>query len=229
MAYDFTGWTMVFDLDGTLVETAPDLHAALNHTLAKKKLPPVSLDSIRMMIGDGAKALIRKGLAQNQAAIDEEEIDQDLWPTFLDHYLENITRLSVPFERCQETLASLQADGATLTVCTNKAQHLAEQVLKGLDLEQYFSATVGGDTLAIKKPDGQHILETVHQGGGDPARAIMVGDAWTDERAARDAELPFVFVSFGYGSLSNQPYDRLRSIDHWRNMQQALSELASLD
>ena len=69
MAYDFTGWTMVFDLDGTLVETAPDLHAALNHTLAKKKLPPVSIDSIRMMIGDGAKALIRKGLAQNQATM----------------------------------------------------------------------------------------------------------------------------------------------------------------
>ncbi|MEL6414806.1 MAG: HAD hydrolase-like protein, partial [Pseudomonadota bacterium] len=88
MAYDFTSWTIVFDLDGTLVETAPDLHAALNHTLAIKQLAPVSLESIRMMIGDGAKALIRKGLAQNQAPVDEDEIDQHLWPTFLDHYLE---------------------------------------------------------------------------------------------------------------------------------------------
>ena len=228
MEYDFSGWTIVFDLDGTLVETAPDLHAALNHTLATKHLPPVSLDSIRMMIGDGAKALIRKGLAQSHAAIDEDEIDQVLWPIFLDHYLENITRLSTPFDMSQETLASLQSSGATLTVCTNKAQHLAEQVLKGLDLEKYFSATIGGDALSIKKPDGEHILETVRRGGGDPARAIMVGDAWTDERAARDAALPFVFVSFGYGSLSDQPYDRLRSIDHWRNMQQALSELARL-
>ena len=229
MAHDFTGWTIVFDLDGTLVETAPDLHAALNHTLAKKQLDPVSLDSIRMMIGDGAKALIRKGLAQNQVEIDEVEIDQDLWPTFLDHYLENITRLSEPFDMCPETLEVLKSQAANLTVCTNKAQHLAEEVLKGLDLEKYFSATVGGDALAIKKPDGAHIIETVRKGGGDPARAIMVGDAWTDERAARDAELPFVFVAFGYGSLSNQPYDRLRSIDHWQNMQQALSELARLD
>jgi len=229
MAHDFTGWTIVFDLDGTLVETAPDLHAALNHTLAKKQLDPVSLDSIRMIIGDGAKALIRKGLAQNQAEIDEAEIDHDLWPTFLDHYLENITRLSEPFDMCLETLEVLQSQGANLTVCTNKAQHLAEEVLKGLDIERYFSATVGGDALAIKKPDGAHIIETVREGGGDPVRAIMVGDAWTDERAARDAELPFVFVSFGYGSLSNQPYDRLRSIDHWQNMQQALSELARLD
>lgn len=228
MTFDFTGWTLVFDLDGTLVETAPDLHAALNYTLAKKNLAPVSLESIRMMIGDGAKALIRKGLAQNKTEINEDEIDQVLWPTFLDHYLENITRLSVPFEDCQETLARLKSDGATLTVCTNKAQNLAEQVLKGLDLDQYFSATVGGDALSIKKPDGRHIIETVRKGGGDPARAIMIGDAWTDERAARDAELPFVFVSFGYGSLSDLPYDRLRSIDHWRNMQQALSELARL-
>jgi len=229
MAHDFTGWTIVFDLDGTLVETAPDLHAALNHTLAQKQLAPVSLASIRMMIGDGAKALIRKGLAQNQAEIDEEEIDLDLWPTFLEHYLANITRLSAPFDTCRETLQTLQSRGANLTVCTNKAQHLAEQVLTGLDLEKYFSATVGGDALAFKKPDGRHIIETVRKGGGNPARAIMVGDAWTDERAARDAELPFVFVSFGYGSLSNQPYDRLRSIDHWQTMQQALSELARLD
>ena len=229
MAHDFTGWTIVFDLDGTLVETAPDLHAALNHTLAQKQLAPVSLESIRMMIGDGAKALIRKGLAQNQAVIDEKEINQHLWPTFLDHYLANITRLSVPFDLCRETLQILQSCGANLTVCTNKAQHLAEQVLIGLELEKYFSATVGGDALAFKKPDGRHIVETVRKAGGDPARAIMVGDAWTDERAARDAELPFVFVSFGYGSLSNQPYDRLRSIDHWQNMQQALSELARLD
>ena len=183
MAEDFKDWTIVFDLDGTLVETAPDLHAALNHTLARKQLPPVSLESIRMMIGDGAKALIRKGLAQNQAVIDEDEIDQDLWPAFLDHYLENITRLSVPFDSCRETLENLRSYGANLTVCTNKAQHLAEEVLKGLDLERYFSATVGGDALNIKKPDGRHIIETVRKGSGDPARAIMVGDAWTDERS----------------------------------------------
>lgn len=228
MVHDFTGWTIVFDLDGTLVETAPDLHAALNHTLAQKNLAPVSLESIRMMIGDGAKALIRKGLAQNDAMIDETEIDEVLWPSFLDHYLQNITRFSQPFDDCRETLTDLQSAGAALTVCTNKAQHLAEQVLKELEMDQFFSSTVGGDHLEIKKPDGRHITETVRLGGGDPSRAIMVGDAWTDERAARDAELPFVFVSFGYGTLSNEPYDSLRSIDHWRDMKRALSELTHL-
>ena len=226
ISFDFSDWTLVFDLDGTLVETAPDLHAALNHTLATRNLAPVSLETVRMLIGDGAKAMIRKGLLHHGIAVDEDELTASLWPTFLDHYKANITRFSAPFEACVETLADLRAAGATLAVCTNKSQALAELVLSGIELDQMFSAVVGGDVLKTKKPDGTHIIETVRKGGGDPGRAIMVGDAWTDERAARDARLPFVFVSFGYGTLSDHPYDRLRSIDHWRDMQQALSELA---
>lgn len=226
MSFDLSGWTLVFDLDGTLVETAPDLHAALNHTLSVKDLGPVSLKTIRMMIGDGAKALIRKGLAHHGAPVDDAEVESRLWPVFLEHYRTNITRLSEPFEACVPTLETLKDQGATLAVCTNKAQGLAEAVLSGLTLTEHFSAVVGGDALAVKKPDGRHVTETIKKAGGDPARAIMIGDAWTDERAARNAELPFVFVSFGYGTLTGQPYDRLRSIDHWRDMQQALSELA---
>lgn len=226
MSIDLSGWTMAFDLDGTLVESAPDLHAALNHTLASKKLAPVSLEIIRMMIGDGAKAMIRKGLAHHGVPVDEKELSDQLWPIFLDHYRENLTRISTPFEHCVETLVDLRNAGANLTVCTNKSQDLAERLLSGLNLDQYFSAVIGGDALGFRKPDGRHIIETVTKSRGDPARAIMIGDAWTDERAARDAKLPFVFVSFGYGTLSDHPYDRLRSIDHWRDMQQALTELA---
>ncbi len=226
MAFDFSGWTLVFDLDGTLVETAPDLHAALNHTLALKGLDPVSLETIRMMIGDGAKALLRKGLTHNNVPINEAEIDDDLWPAFIEHYLTNITRLSAPFEHCVETLDALKASGATLAVCTNKAQNLAEEVLSGLVIDQYFGAVVGGDTLAVKKPDGEHILETIKRAGGTPAKAIMIGDAQTDERAARDAKLPFVFVTFGYGTYSGEPYGPVRSINHWQDMWQALTELA---
>lgn len=226
MSSDLSGWTLVFDLDGTLVETAPDLHAALNHTLSVKDLGPVSLETIRMMIGDGAKALIRKGLAHHGAAVDEDEVDALLWPTFLEHYRANITRLSEPFDACVPTLSDLKDQGATLAVCTNKAQALAEAVLAGLTLTKHFSAVVGGDVLGVKKPDAHHLTETIKKAGGNPTRAIMIGDAWTDERAARAAQLPFVFVSFGYGTLTGQPYDRLRSIDHWRDMQQALSELA---
>ncbi|MEL6861874.1 MAG: HAD-IA family hydrolase [Pseudomonadota bacterium] len=226
MGFDFSGWTLVFDLDGTLIETAPDLHDALNHTLATKGLAPVTLDTIRMMIGDGAKAMIRKGLDFHGVAADEDEIRDELWPIFLEHYQQNITRLSEPYDHCVETLETLKQDRATLAVCTNKSQRLAEQVLSGLNMDGWFNAVIGGDALGFKKPDGRHIVQTVEKAGGRQERAIMVGDAWTDERAARHAELPFVFVSFGYGTLSRQPYDRLRSIDHWRDMLQALNELA---
>ncbi|MEL6859596.1 MAG: HAD hydrolase-like protein [Pseudomonadota bacterium] len=226
MRFDFSGWTLVFDLDGTLVETAPDLHAALNHTLATKNLGPVSIETIRMMIGDGAKALIRKGLSHHHMPIDEDEIDSVLWPQFLEHYEANITRLSAPFEDCVACLERLRAAGATLAVCTNKAQGLAEQVLTGLGLAPFFSATVGGDALPVKKPNGDHILETISRAGGTAERAIMIGDSQPDEKAARNAGLPFVFVSFGYGTLSNHPYDRLQSVDHCRDLEQTLITLA---
>ncbi|MEO0449146.1 MAG: HAD-IA family hydrolase [Pseudomonadota bacterium] len=228
MRHDLSGWTVVFDLDGTLIETAPDLHAALNHTLAQKNLAPVPLESIRMMIGDGAKAMIRKGLDYHSEPIDHDEIDAQLWPTFIEYYKQNITRLSEPYEACIPTLNALRDAGAIMGVCTNKAQNLAEEVLNGLSLTSYFGSIVGGDTLPTKKPDADHILETVRRAGGDVNCTIMVGDAWTDEKAARNAGLPFIFVSFGYGSLSAEPYEFLKSIDHWRDMQQAIAELAGL-
>ncbi|MEO0549364.1 MAG: HAD hydrolase-like protein [Pseudomonadota bacterium] len=228
MGTTFQDWTLVFDLDGTLVETAPDLHAALNHTLTLKGLKPVSIETIRMMIGDGAKALIRKGLEWNRSSIDEAEIDEVLWPAFLDHYIANICRLSRPFEGALPTLEHLRAEGASLAVCTNKAQDLAERVLTGLSMADLFVATLGGDTAPSKKPDGAHIIDTVAKAGGNPAKTIMVGDSHTDERAARDAELPFVFVTFGYGALTGDPYDRIQSIDHWSEMASALKTLRHL-
>ncbi len=225
MTTDFDGWTLLFDLDGTLVETAPDLHAALNHTLESKGLEPVSIETIRMMIGDGAKALIRKGLSWNNAPVDEHEVDEILWPRFLDHYIDNICRLSRPYDQSVETLGYLQDQGAQLAVCTNKAQDLAERVLAGLELSGFFSATLGGDAATSKKPHAAHIEETVNLAGGRMDRAIMVGDSHTDERAARNAKLPFVFVTFGYGALTGDPYEPLRSVDHWSEMASALKTL----
>lgn len=227
MTPDYTGRTLVFDLDGTLVETAPDLHDALNHTLAFKGLGPVTLDMIRMMIGDGAKALIRKGLTYHEATIDVDEIEGVLWPVFLDHYSKNIIQHSRPFDAVIDCLEQFREAGATMAVCTNKAQHLAEMILNGLEIDRFFSAIVGGDALPVKKPDAAHLLTTIARANGDPARAIMVGDSQTDEKAARNAGLPFVFVSIGYGNLSSQPDERVRSIDHWRDLPQALSQLTA--
>ena len=228
MRYDLSDWTLVFDLDGTLIDTAPDLHAALNYSLAQKRLAPVPLEAIRMMIGDGAKAMIRKGLVHHGLEIDEAEVETVLWPALLEHYVAHITDLSRPFDTCVEALEVFRSYGATLSVCTNKAQGLAEAVLDGLELSDYFASVVGGDALAVKKPDGEHIFEAVRRANGTKDRAIMVGDAWTDEKAARNAGLPFVFVSFGYGTLSSEPYDDLQSISHWREMERAIAALAGL-
>jgi len=226
MSFDFSGWTLAFDLDGTLVETAPDLHAALNHTLAHRGLAPVTIETIRMMIGDGAKAMITKGLSFHRAQIDPQEIEEELWPVFLDYYANNISKLSRPFESSVACLESLREAGACLAVCTNKAQHLAEKLLDELALSSLFVEIVGGDALAVKKPHANHLLETIRRCNGARERAIMVGDSQTDEKAARNAGLPFVFVSVGYGNLSSQPDERVRSIDHWRDLPQALSQLA---
>lgn len=222
---DLSDWTLIFDLDGTLVESAPDLHAALNHTLAYKGLEPVALSDIRMMIGDGAKALIRKGIRHNQRDVDESEVDSVLWPIFIDHYLANITRLSHLFEGTRSALETLKSNGARLAVCTNKAQVLALEVLKGLDVLHHFETVVGGDITVNKKPSGDHILETLALAGGKRGHAIMIGDSTTDERAARDAKLPYIFVTFGYGVLEGKPGSDCVVIDHWQDMEAAVRQL----
>ena len=197
-ATDLTGWTVVFDLDGTLVDTAPDLHASLNHCLETAGLTPVPFDAVRGMIGEGAKAMIRKGLSWNEAPHEAHDIDV-LWETFLTHYRQNICRLSRPFPDAVSVLDGLIGDGATCAVCTNKTQILAEAVLDGLNLSGRFAAIVGADSVPSKKPDGDHILRTIQAAGGAAGRSIMIGDSQTDERAARNAGLPFIFVTFGYG------------------------------
>lgn len=197
-ATDLTGWTVVFDLDGTLVDTAPDLHASLNHCLTAAGYEAVPFEAVRGMIGEGAKAMIRKGLSWNGA--NESNVDiEPMWEAFLDHYRKNICRLSRPFPDAVEVVDDLLAKGATCAVCTNKTQKLAEAVLEELALSTRFAAIVGADSVPAKKPNGDHILRTVGLTHGDKERAIMIGDSLTDERAARDAGLPFVFVTFGYG------------------------------
>ena len=179
------------------------------------------------MIGDGAKALIRKGLSWHDHPVDEALVTEEMWPVFLEHYLANICRFSHLYEGAGDSLVALKASGATLAVCTNKAQHLAEEVIKGLGLNSHFAAILGGDAPTAQKPDGRHILETIAFAGGDPGRAIMIGDSQTDERAASDARLPFVFVRFGYGDRLGLDVPAFREVGHWREMYAALRDLTT--
>ena len=195
------GIAVLFDLDGTLIHTAPDLQATLNHVLTRYEYQPVSAEVTNEIIGDGAKAMLRAGLAHQNIELPESIID-DMFNLFLAHYEANIAIESAPFEGCEDALSRLKEAGAILAVCTNKKQHLAEAVLNALELTAYFSTIVGADSVPSRKPDAGHIYTTLERAGGAAERAIMIGDSQTDERAALNAGLPFMYVPFGYGSMS---------------------------
>lgn len=191
------GWTIVFDLDGTLVESAPDLLRALNHCLRDFDMPPVELGTIRTMIGRGAMAMIAAAL--QRAGLDVGETKRrELWTDFIAHYEQNICVESHLFDGVEAALDALKAQGAQLAVCTNKTQALSDRLLSEIGINARFAAIVGADSVSARKPDGRHILETIERAGGRRDRAIMVGDSRTDEGAALDAGLPFLFVPFGY-------------------------------
>lgn len=218
------GWTVVFDLDGTLVDTAPDLLGGLNHVLEHAGLEPVSLDLVANMIGHGARAMIDKGLRYRGIEPDDHLL-QTYFDRFIVYYSQHIAVGSRPFDRAEAVLDELSAAGALLAVCTNKTQLLTDRLLGELGLTPRFAAILGADSVPSKKPDGDHIVRTVQAAGGDPARAIMVGDSRTDERAARNAGLPFVFVPFGYEAESVEAIGADAVVTHYTQLPLAISRL----
>lgn len=191
------GCTIAFDLDGTLVETAPDLIGALNTVLAEEGLPPVPFSDARILVGRGATFLVTKGFERAGADL-PAGIMPRLHARFLAVYRERIARESRPFPGCLAALADLTARGAALAVCTNKPQHLTDALLEALDISGLFAAVVGGDVLPTQKPDPATLLLAIGRAGGDRSRAILVGDASPDTGAAKAAGIPCVVVDFGY-------------------------------
>lgn len=220
------GWTIVFDLDGTLVESAPDLLNALNHSIAPLGLAPIALKDIRTMIGQGAKAMIRAALNSHDYAFDEDLVEQ-LWISFLDHYRANIAVDSHAFEGVEEALDTLSARGATLSVCTNKTQRLSEQLLDELGLSQKFAAIIGADSVPAKKPDAGHLLTAIERAGGDPACAVLVGDSQTDEKAARNAGLPFIFTPLGYETATVEEIEAVAILRHYSTLSDLISAVVA--
>lgn len=198
--HDLTAWTLAFDLDGTLVETAPDLMGTLNRLLAQRGLPRVPLASARHLVGHGARALLEHGFQEAGASWDEAA-SPALFDAFIEDYRAHIADLSRPYDGVVDTLDRLAARGATLCVATNKRTDLSVTLIEALNLTRHFAAIVGPDVVSARKPSGAHLREAVLKAGGDPARALMIGDSATDARAARDAPMPCVLVSFGYTDI----------------------------
>lgn len=202
---DLEGWTIAFDLDGTLVDSAPDLIGTLNRMLAPRGYPPAPLSSARHLVGHGARALLRHGFAE-AGAVWDEAAEPELFDRFIDDYLVHIADESRAFEGVVETLDHLSARGAVLCVATNKRTDLAEALIGALGLARHFVVVAGPDRVSARKPDGAHVREAVALAGGDPVRAIMVGDATTDTGGARAAGVPCVVAAFGY---NDAPLDEL--------------------
>jgi phosphoglycolate phosphatase len=192
--------TVVFDLDGTLVDTAPDLIDTLNLILAGEGLPNMAYDDARRMIGGGAKGLIEKALVAEGREDLKADIER-LYQAFIAHYAAHIADRSRPFPALEGALAGLRDEKMRLAVCTNKLEWLSVRLLETLGLAGYFSAICGQDTFGVQKPDPEVLRRTILRAGGEVGRAIMVGDSGTDVRTARAAKLPVIAVEFGYSEV----------------------------
>ncbi len=188
---------LVFDLDGTLVDTATDLVATLNVVLEQEGLTPVAYEEARSMVGHGARALIERGLAANGVTRDAATVER-LFDTYIAYYAAHIADTSRPFDGVIAALDHFAAEGWLLAVCTNKLEGLSMLLLDALDLSDRFVAICGADTFAARKPDPLALTETIRRAGGDPRRAVMIGDSKTDIDTAKAASVPVVAVDFGY-------------------------------
>lgn len=216
--------TIVFDLDGTLVDTAPDLIAALNYVLGREGMPPVPLQSARNMIGAGARKLIERGLELEGRFASVEDISR-LTGDFIDYYAAHIADVSRPFEGLEGALDDLQTQGYRFAVCTNKLEWLSKLLLDQLGLSSRFSAICGADTFGVSKPDPAILQQTVARAGGQLASTIMVGDAGPDIGVARRAGIPVIGVEFGYTDVPIADLKPDRLINHMRELPAAVHSL----
>jgi phosphoglycolate phosphatase len=217
--------TLVFDLDGTLVDTAPDLINALNFVLGREGLPPVPLQSARNMIGAGARKLIERGLELEGRVAGVDDISR-LTADFIDYYAAHIADASRPFDGLENALDDLQALGYRFAVCTNKLEWLSKRLLDQLGLSSRFSAICGADTFGISKPDPAILQQTILRAGGQLSSAIMVGDAGPDIGVARRAGVPVIGVEFGYTDVPIADLKPDRLINHMRELPAAVRSLA---
>lgn len=198
--------TVVFDLDGTLIDTAPDLVASLNHTIAVHGLEPVTYSDLTHLVGHGARAMIERSFRLRGHPLDEAEFPAML-DRFIGHYLANMPGESKPYPGVTTALNRLRDAGMLLAVCTNKMEGLAAPLIEGLGLSHYFAALTGGDTFAVRKPDPAHFIGTVARAGGDVGRSVMVGDSLNDLKVAVNAGVPSIGVPFGYSDVPIQTLD----------------------
>ena len=216
------GFLLVFDLDGTLVDSVMDLRAALNEVLRERGHRALSRAEVRHMIGDGVPALVARALAASGA--DPAEAPMAL-PRFLEIYEANPTQLSRPYPGVPETLATLRRRGYRTAICTNKPQQATLAVMQGLDLLPLFDGIAGGDRFPVRKPHPGHLLQLIAELGARPEASAMIGDNENDAAAARSAAVPLVLVRYGYARVEPESLAADALLDHFSELPGALERL----
>lgn len=217
----FKGAGIVFDLDGTLVDTAPDLVRALNLVIAADGLAPIAVEDVRNMVGRGARVLIERAYAIQGVRLPQQAVDPHV-ARFIEVYREGIADLSRPFDGCVEILGELQARGSRLSVCTNKPSDLADLLIERLGMAGCFERVIGPERTQAKKPDAAHFLSAVGDAG---PKYAMVGDSEPDVTCAKAAGVPVIVMTHGYSEIPAGALGADRLLDHFTDLPEALAAL----
>jgi phosphoglycolate phosphatase len=214
--------TIVFDLDGTLVDTAPDLVAALNAVLARAGYGAMRYDDARTMIGGGARHMLERALSRQGVAAAPADLDR-MFADFIPYYAAHIADHSRPFPGLEQSLDRLAAQGARFAVCTNKLERLSVLLLERLGLAGRFAAICGQDTFGIAKPDPELLRRTIARAGASLETAVMIGDSIADVTIARGAGVPVIAVDFGYSDVPAASLKADRVIGHFDDLPEAVA------
>ncbi len=213
---------LVFDLDGTLVDSVPDLTNTLNKVLLEGGYAPLTRAEVAPMVGDGVPALVARGFAARGGG--DAEAAEAL-PRYIQIYEANATVLTRPYPGVRETLAALRRRGYRTAVCTNKLQQATLAVLEGLDLAGLFDGVAGGDHYPVKKPDPGHLLSLIAELDGSAGRAAMIGDSENDAAVAHAASVPLVLMRYGYARVAPETLGADALLDHFAELPATLERL----
>ncbi len=217
--------SLIFDLDGTLFDTAPGLVHTMNALLARRGRGPLGLDDIKTQLSFGARAIMKSALEQSGLTASADELEE-LFGEFIRHYTAIMADMSHPYPGLVRTLERFEDAGCVMGVCTNRFETSAMTLINALGLKIYFKTVIGQDSIGIAKPDPAPVFETLARMGGEPSRAIFIGDSEVDVAAARAAGMPVIVVSFGYASIPALELGADLVIDHFDELEEAVNELA---
>ena len=216
------GFLLLFDLDGTLIDSVPDLTNALNEVLRERGYAPLVPEEVKPMVGDGVPALVARAFAARGGSAEEAK---ELLPRYIAIYEANATRLTRPYPGVRETLSKLRRRGYGTAICTNKLQRATVRVLRGLELDDLFDGIAGGDRYPVRKPDARHLLELIRELGGESERAAMIGDSENDAAAGHAAALPVLLMRYGYCKCAPESLGPAAVVESFADLPQVLETL----